>query len=94
MGGISQSRLAASLDPGSIPSYLTLAAAMPLVVALSAGLPAAGTLGTVVMVLRFAFVLFGIPLIFLRRRHARAVWRDRVAKLEDTWVCRRCGWAF
>lgn len=112
MGGTSQSRLAAALDPGAAPSYLY---------------PFLGTVLCVPFfsfVLYLVFVnhtfegqwlgewfeywsthyasliipsiLAGLlgAVFFLRTRLGRVNWRERLARLDYTWLCKKCGCVF
>lgn len=99
-GGTGQSRLAAMLDPGPCPSYLYPVLAIPVVPMLSFFAYAVIVEGSVVpfsawlIALVVIWLLLGVPLYFLRTRHRRSIWSDRISRLDHAWICRKCGWMY
>ena len=88
--GTSQSSLAAALDPGPCPSYITVAAGVLLAWSFVVFIVAANLappLGAIVVTSAWACA----PIAFFRRRQRRREWLARCEALAGAWVCRKCG---
>ena len=91
--GTSRSALAAQLDPGPRPSYITLAAGAFFAYAVWFFMLAPAFTGWGVSGVSL-LLLAGTVFAFLRRRQARAAWLEAVDGLFGAWLCRKCGWVW